>query len=183
MRLFSRRAGEIHAPPRFSRASLRIDADVLDWFKGQGKGHQTRINAVLRSYVEQKARLGGDAMACHALACDRSSPSKIALRRGHAVQFLALRLHPDQPLEKGFRGLPRSGPHHARAIALDFGIDIVERQFGDSFPGRRHTRTVSHPRSLQSRIQIRHLASRARKFEIDGLQDQSCTIVATKLKS
>lgn len=31
---------------------IRIDADVLDWFKSQGKGWQTRINAVLRSYFE-----------------------------------------------------------------------------------------------------------------------------------
>ena len=31
---------------------LRIDTDVLDWFKSQGKGHLTRMNAVLRSYVE-----------------------------------------------------------------------------------------------------------------------------------
>ena len=31
---------------------IRLDADVLDWFKSQGKGWQTRINAVLRSYFE-----------------------------------------------------------------------------------------------------------------------------------
>jgi uncharacterized protein (DUF4415 family) len=32
--------------------TIRLDQDVLDWFKGQGEGYQTRINAVLRSYVE-----------------------------------------------------------------------------------------------------------------------------------
>lgn len=31
---------------------LRIDPDVFDWFKGQGKGHLTRMNAVLRAYYE-----------------------------------------------------------------------------------------------------------------------------------
>jgi uncharacterized protein (DUF4415 family) len=31
---------------------LRIDADVLEWFKAQGGGYQTRINAVLRAYRE-----------------------------------------------------------------------------------------------------------------------------------
>lgn len=31
---------------------IRLDADVLDWFKGQGPGYQTRMNAVLRSYME-----------------------------------------------------------------------------------------------------------------------------------
>ncbi len=30
---------------------MRVDRDVLDWFKRHGKGHQTRIYAVLRSYV------------------------------------------------------------------------------------------------------------------------------------
>jgi uncharacterized protein (DUF4415 family) len=30
---------------------MRVDRDVLDWFKRRGKGYQTRINAVLRSYV------------------------------------------------------------------------------------------------------------------------------------
>jgi uncharacterized protein (DUF4415 family) len=32
--------------------SLRIDQDVLEWFKSQGKGYQTRINAVLKAYKE-----------------------------------------------------------------------------------------------------------------------------------
>jgi uncharacterized protein (DUF4415 family) len=31
---------------------LRLDGDVLDWFKGQGKGHLTRMVAVLRAYCE-----------------------------------------------------------------------------------------------------------------------------------
>jgi len=32
--------------------SLRVDADVLDFFKATGKRYQTRMNAVLRSYVD-----------------------------------------------------------------------------------------------------------------------------------
>lgn len=32
--------------------SIRLDTDVLDFFKGQGPGYQSRINAVLRSYVD-----------------------------------------------------------------------------------------------------------------------------------
>ncbi|MBD2151399.1 BrnA antitoxin family protein [Pseudanabaena sp. FACHB-1277] len=31
--------------------SIRLDSDVLDWFKGQGKGYQSIINNVLRTYV------------------------------------------------------------------------------------------------------------------------------------
>ena len=32
--------------------SLRVDADVLAWFKTQGPGYQTRINAVLRAFKD-----------------------------------------------------------------------------------------------------------------------------------
>ena len=32
--------------------SLRVDADVLDWFKAQGPRYQTRINAVLRAFMD-----------------------------------------------------------------------------------------------------------------------------------
>jgi|ETNmetMinimDraft_13_1059891.scaffolds.fasta_scaffold194069_1 uncharacterized protein (DUF4415 family) len=31
--------------------TMRLDQDVFDWFKGQGKGHLTRMNAVLRAYM------------------------------------------------------------------------------------------------------------------------------------
>ena len=40
----------LKAIPRKESISLRIDADVLEWFKAQGSGYQTRINAVLRAY-------------------------------------------------------------------------------------------------------------------------------------
>nr|WP_255812350.1 BrnA antitoxin family protein [Treponema denticola] len=30
---------------------MKIDADVLEWFKSQGKGYKTKINSVLRSYA------------------------------------------------------------------------------------------------------------------------------------
>ena len=45
------RSGLKPVPPKAS-ISLRIDADVLEWFKAQGGGYQTRINAVLRAYRE-----------------------------------------------------------------------------------------------------------------------------------
>ncbi|VXD12667.1 conserved hypothetical protein [Planktothrix serta PCC 8927] len=34
--------------------SLRVDSDVLDWFKSQGKGYQSMMNTVLRSYFEHE---------------------------------------------------------------------------------------------------------------------------------
>jgi uncharacterized protein (DUF4415 family) len=36
-------------PPK-TAISLRIEQDVLEWFKAQGPGYQTRINAVLRAF-------------------------------------------------------------------------------------------------------------------------------------
>jgi uncharacterized protein (DUF4415 family) len=35
---------------------IRIDRDVLDWFRSQGRGYQTRMNAVLRSYMEAQVK-------------------------------------------------------------------------------------------------------------------------------
>jgi uncharacterized protein (DUF4415 family) len=32
--------------------TIRLDADVLAWLKGQGKGYQTRINGLLREAME-----------------------------------------------------------------------------------------------------------------------------------
>jgi uncharacterized protein (DUF4415 family) len=36
--------------PSKASISLRIDREVLDWFKAQGPGYQTRMNAVLRAF-------------------------------------------------------------------------------------------------------------------------------------
>ena len=35
-----------------AQVTLRIDSDVLDWFKSQGRGYQTQINSLLRAYKE-----------------------------------------------------------------------------------------------------------------------------------
>ena len=43
-------------PPKKKAISIRVDEDVLDYFKSQGDGYQRRINAVLRSYMQQKAK-------------------------------------------------------------------------------------------------------------------------------
>lgn len=43
--------------------SLRIDADILAWLKAQGRGYQTRINAILRAYRDEAAAQGGDRRA------------------------------------------------------------------------------------------------------------------------
>ncbi len=39
-------------PANKERLTVRFDADLVSWFKQQGRGYQTRMNAVLRSYYE-----------------------------------------------------------------------------------------------------------------------------------
>ncbi len=39
-------------PVTKSQVTLRVDADVLAWFKSQGKGYQTHINSLLKAYME-----------------------------------------------------------------------------------------------------------------------------------
>lgn len=47
------RQAELRVPPK-QPVTLRLDADVLTWFKSQGQGYQTRINKLLRSYMESQ---------------------------------------------------------------------------------------------------------------------------------
>lgn len=42
----------VTVPPGKKQLTLRLDADVLAWLKGQGRGYQSRINAILRAYYE-----------------------------------------------------------------------------------------------------------------------------------
>jgi len=46
------RRGGLTSKPNKEQVTLRIDKDVLDWFKTQGKGYQTQINALLKAYME-----------------------------------------------------------------------------------------------------------------------------------
>jgi uncharacterized protein (DUF4415 family) len=43
-------------PPKKQAISIRVDEDVLDYFRKEGAGYQRRINAVLRSYMQQKRK-------------------------------------------------------------------------------------------------------------------------------
>ncbi len=38
--------------PNKAQLTLRLDSDVLDWFRRHGRGYQTKINALLRAYME-----------------------------------------------------------------------------------------------------------------------------------
>jgi uncharacterized protein (DUF4415 family) len=49
-------AAIIGLPPPKKDIHIRLDADILDWFKKTGRGYQTRINNVLRAYVTTRKR-------------------------------------------------------------------------------------------------------------------------------
>ena len=44
---------EIVMPPKKQAISIRLDQDLIDYFKAEGPGYQRRINAVLRSFMKQ----------------------------------------------------------------------------------------------------------------------------------
>jgi uncharacterized protein (DUF4415 family) len=46
-----RRAKLLEPQPKLP-VSMRLDEDILKWFRARGRGYQTRINAVLRAYIE-----------------------------------------------------------------------------------------------------------------------------------
>ena len=53
---FWRNARVVMPPPGKTSVHLRLDADVLEWFREQGKGHLSRMNAVLRSFMDAHKR-------------------------------------------------------------------------------------------------------------------------------
>ena len=52
-------AVEIGIPIRKQAVHIRLDADVLAWFRDRGPGYQTRINTVLRSFVQHHRQAEG----------------------------------------------------------------------------------------------------------------------------
>ena len=46
------KSARVVMPAGKTSVHLRLDSDVVEWFRARGKGHQTRMNAVLRAYVE-----------------------------------------------------------------------------------------------------------------------------------
>jgi uncharacterized protein (DUF4415 family) len=39
-------------PPKKEQLTIRIDSDLLDWLKQHGRGYHTRINTILRAYMQ-----------------------------------------------------------------------------------------------------------------------------------
>jgi uncharacterized protein (DUF4415 family) len=50
------KSAHVVVPPGKTSVHLRLDSDVIEWFRSRGKGHLTRMNAVLRAYVEAQKR-------------------------------------------------------------------------------------------------------------------------------
>ena len=49
------RNAELRLPRPKRMVSIRLDEDILSWFKRRGKGYQTKINQVLKIYIKAKA--------------------------------------------------------------------------------------------------------------------------------
>jgi uncharacterized protein (DUF4415 family) len=47
---------QVGAPSPKQQLTVRFDSDIIAWFKAQGAGYQTRMNAVLRSYVDAQRK-------------------------------------------------------------------------------------------------------------------------------
>lgn len=49
---------KIGLPPLKTPVNAKFDADIVAWFKAQGRGYQTRMNAVLRLYMDAQRKVG-----------------------------------------------------------------------------------------------------------------------------
>ncbi|MGE0283068.1 MAG: BrnA antitoxin family protein [Rhizobiaceae bacterium] len=50
------KSAKVVMPRGKTSVHLRLDSDIVDWFRAQGKGHLTHMNAVLRSYVDAQGK-------------------------------------------------------------------------------------------------------------------------------
>ncbi len=55
--------------PRKQQISLRVDAEVVHWFKSKGPGYQTRINRILRRVMRENLGKPGDRRDVHHFLC------------------------------------------------------------------------------------------------------------------
>lgn len=42
----------IHMPRSKKSLTIRLDSEIIEWFKAEGTGYQTKINAVLQAYIQ-----------------------------------------------------------------------------------------------------------------------------------
>ena len=46
----------VELPKKKELVSIRLDYDVVQWFRGKGRGYQTKINSLLRTYVDAQRK-------------------------------------------------------------------------------------------------------------------------------
>jgi uncharacterized protein (DUF4415 family) len=51
--------GGVAVKPAKPQITIRIDADVLEWFRARGRGYQSEMSALLRAYMEEHAKRVG----------------------------------------------------------------------------------------------------------------------------
>jgi predicted transcriptional regulator len=136
-------------PPGKDIVTLRLDRDVLDWFRSQGKGYQTRINQVLRAFYEARRNpLAADVVeGVKAEAAKPAVPPKKSITSDYIIcledgrKFKSLKLHlrtqynlsPEEYRVKW--GLPSAYPMVAPAYAK--ARSALAKQMGLGQPRRR----------------------------------------------
>jgi uncharacterized protein (DUF4415 family) len=91
-------------PPGKDVITLRLDRDVLDWFRAQGKGYQTRINQVLRAFYEARRNQSADAVdgvtADASAALARDQHAMLATTRAELARDEQARREREEAFEK-----------------------------------------------------------------------------------
>ena len=78
---------EVVTPPPKEAISMRVDQDVLEWFRSQGPRYQTRMNAVLRSYMDAiRSHSGRGLLWCQ--GCERGPWPSRPLGKGVSTSSL-----------------------------------------------------------------------------------------------
>jgi predicted transcriptional regulator len=136
-------------PPGKDIVTLRLDRDVLDWFRSQGKGYQTRINQVLRAFYKARRNplAAGVVEGVKAEAAKPAVPPKKSITSDYIIcledgrKFKSLKLHlrtqynlsPEEYRVKW--GLPSAYPMVAPAYAK--ARSALAKQMGLGQPRRR----------------------------------------------
>jgi hypothetical protein len=76
-------------PPGKETITLRLDRDVLDWLRSHGKGHQTLINQVLRTWYDAHAQVERERTALAAREAVKKTDDRLSLKEERLVHALA----------------------------------------------------------------------------------------------
>jgi len=113
--------------PSKASISLRVDQDVLEWFKAQGPGCQTRINTVLRVFRDsQKAlpRARLDELIEEAIVDAKAIRTKLGMTRQACAAGFSFSVNTLRHWELGTR--EPEGPTRAYLLAIERAPHIVE---------------------------------------------------------